>query len=128
MQNTNNNISKIKINVVISTRISFTKLIVERKQFSFYNQINMLHIKLSNKITMLKTDQPKRTEIFVTILSLYFWPIKSFQPFWPFRLSKIISTLSKFYQKVEINFDHPKKSKLFHFNFMYNMDRDKFLK
>jgi hypothetical protein len=32
MQNTNNNISKIKINVVISTRISFTKLIVERKQ------------------------------------------------------------------------------------------------
>jgi hypothetical protein len=39
-----------------------------------------------------------------------------------FRLSKIISTLSKFYQKVEINFDHfdhPKKSKLFHFDFMY---------
>ena len=28
---------------------------------------------------MLKADQSKRTEIFVTILSLYFWPIKSFR-------------------------------------------------
>ena len=58
MQNTNNNISKIKINIVISTRISFTKLIVERKQLihlfvcavvRITNQINMLHIKLCYK-------------------------------------------------------------------------------
>jgi hypothetical protein len=49
--------------------------------------------------------------------------ISTFRLFRSFRLSKIISTLSKFYQKVEINFDHfdhPKKSKLFHFDFMYN--------
>ncbi len=35
MQNTNNNILKIKINIVISTCISFTKLIIEQKQLIY---------------------------------------------------------------------------------------------